>query len=99
MKKIICITLLFVLFAGVIFAADLLAVNKSTIYKVEKDALWTTTMNQLQVITKHCVTRTTRIYLDNKPVGLSQLKPGLRVVIQFRTDPCNTAILIKAYSR
>jgi adenylate kinase len=99
MRKILCITLLLVVCTGALIAADLLPVNKSTIYKVERDAIWTTSLNMLQVITKHCVTNTTKIYLDGKPTRLSDLKPGMPVVIYYRNDPCKTAVLVRAYSR
>ena len=99
MKKILCAILLFVLFAGIMIAADMLPVNRSTVYKVERGALWTTSLNMLQVITKHCVTNTTQIYLDNRPARLFDLKPGYPVVVTYRNDSCKTALLIKATSR
>ena len=99
MKKILCIAILFTLFAGMMIAADLLEVNRSTIYKIERGALWTTSLNMLQVITKHCVTNTTRIFLDERPATLYDLKPGMKVVVHYKTDACKTAVLIKAYSR
>src|SRR4030042_4208874 len=45
-------------------------INNSTIYEVEKDAVWTTTLNMLQVITRFAVTNQTVIYLDGKPAKL-----------------------------
>lgn len=99
MKNIAFISCLLILFVGIIIGADSLSINKSTVYKVEKGALYTTTLNQLQVITKHCVIATTKIYLDNKPADLFDLKPGFRVVVQFKNDNCKTAIVIDAYSR
>lgn len=82
-----------------------LLINKSTIYKVEKAALWTTTLNQLQVITKFIVTSSTQIYLNDKPATLSQLKPGFKVIIYYYISPnctstggCNIAVKILAYS-
>jgi hypothetical protein len=98
MKKITYIAFLFAICAGILIGADLLNVNKSTVYKVESGALYTTTLNQLQVITKHCVTINTRIYLDDKPVDLRALKPGFKVIVQYKGDLCKTAVIIKAYS-
>lgn len=82
-----------------------LLINKSTIYRVGENALWTTTLNQLQVITKFNITSTTRIYLNNKPAQLGELKRGYRVTIYYYEDtlcasalPCLTAVIIYAYS-
>lgn len=81
-------------------------INKSTIYMVEKDAVWTTTLNMLQVITKFTVTNQTLIYLDGKPAKLLQLRPGFKVTIYYYIDQncigvsgCYTAVRILAYSK
>jgi len=81
-------------------------INNSTIYKVEKDAVWTTTLNMLQVITRFAVTGQTEIFLDGKPAKLEQLKPGFRVTIYYYINPAgmsiigsNIAVRIAAYSK
>lgn len=79
--------------------------NVSTIYRVESNALWTTTLNQLQVLTKFTVTAQTTITLDGSRVPLSHLRPGYKVRIDYYTIncqavlPCNVALRVVAISR
>ena len=108
MRKTYKILLLTIFVSGLLFAGSTYGgVNRSTVYKVEiyEDsntaeligALYTTTLNNLQVITKHCVTRQTRILLNGKPAKLSELRRGYKVIVYFRDDRCKTASVIKAY--
>lgn len=83
-----------------------LLLNKSTVYRVETNALWTTTLNQLQVITRFTVTPSTTITLDGAPAKLVHLKPGYRVLVYYTNNPacfsilpCYTAVVIHASSR
>ena len=108
MKKTFKILLLTIFVSCLLFAGNAYReVNRSTVYKVEiyedsntaelVGALYTTTLNNLQVVTKHCVTGHTRIFLNDKPAKLSELRRGYKVVVDFRDDKCKTASVIKAY--
>ncbi len=108
MKKTYKILLLTIFVFGLFLAGNEYGgVNRSRIYKVEiyRDsitseligALYTTTFNNLQVITKHCVTKRTRIFLNDRPVKLSELRRGYKVIVYFKNDKCKTASVIKAY--
>jgi hypothetical protein len=82
-----------------------LKINHSTIYKVEPSAIWTTTLNMAQVITRFRVTPATEILLNNRPAKLAELKPGFKVTIYYYDNPkcaniigCNVAVRIFAFS-
>ncbi|MEO0294010.1 MAG: hypothetical protein ABIN61_07310 [candidate division WOR-3 bacterium] len=108
MKRKLFVALLTIFMVGFfLFANSLDLVNRSTVYKIEIyqnpsnsgviGALYTTTFNNLQVITKHCVTKNTKIYLNDQPAKLSDLRPGYKVIVNFINDDCKTATVIRAY--
>lgn len=77
--------------------AEQIGINNSTIYKVETDALWTTSLNMLTIIVKYNVTPSTQIFLNGAPAKLYQLKPKFRVTVYYDVNTKNT-IKILAYS-
>lgn len=83
-----------------------LLINNSTVYKVENNAVWTASLNELQVLTKFSVTPETTIQLNGQPAHLSQLRPGFTVRIDYYRNnmcssplPCYVAVRINARSR
>jgi hypothetical protein len=105
MKKTLIIGLMLLLIlvtAGIISAADSgstqYLINNSTVYKVDATSLWTTSLNNLTVITQHRVTSATQIYLNDRPAQLFDLKPGFKVTVVYINDQFKTAVTIKAYS-
>ena len=85
---------------------SVLLINNSIIYRLEPSALWTTSLNQLQVLTKFTITPQTIIFLDGTRVGLNQLRPSYRVRVEYFEENqcyaplrCLTAVRVFAFSR
>jgi hypothetical protein len=82
-------------------------VNNSTIFRVDlingpalQGAVWTTSINELQVLTRFTVTPATVISLNGRLAPLGALKAGDVVCIFYTNDPnCMTGLICRTAHR